>query len=253
MGQDVALISGFMSAIKSFLEEMKIGGLKRLGTEFGTFIREESEQLTATIITSDIKIEEELWIRNKLHEFLVKIEQSHYEQLKDWKGDVAQFRESFPVILASLINLEKVQSLQRQKIERLTRNKHKLQEKVNKYGAKLEELKSRYDSGEIDFKKYIIERYKTEAKYDKFQKEYLYVGLFLSRAPALLEAKPMKTKEAEKIEKIQNQLLEIRREIEELQKKELEGSITSQDLERKESLQKELMTLMEKLDKLKKT
>mgnify|MGYP005837448181 FL=1 len=33
MGQDVALISGFMSAIKSFLEEMKVGGLKRLSTE----------------------------------------------------------------------------------------------------------------------------------------------------------------------------------------------------------------------------
>jgi DNA repair exonuclease SbcCD ATPase subunit len=242
-----------MSAIKSFLEEMKIGGLKRLSTEFGTFIREESQLLTATCITSDIGLNEELWIRGKLHEFLIKIEQNHYEQLKEWKGDVAQFRESFPAILGSLINLEKVQSLQRQKIEKLARNKDKLQDKVNKYGAKLEELKSRYDSGELDFKKYIVERYRTEAKYDKVQKEYLYAGLFLSRVPALLEAKPLKTKEVEKMEKIQNRFLEIRKEIEELRKKELEGSITSQDLERKESLQKELNTLMEKLDKLKKT
>nr|MDO8079430.1 hypothetical protein [Candidatus Freyarchaeota archaeon] len=253
MQQDVALVSGFMSAIKSFLEEMKVGGLKRLGTEFGTFIREESKLLTATCVTGDIGLDEELWIRGKIHEFLVKIEQSHYKQLEDWKGDVAQFRESFPAVLASLVNLEKVQSLQRQKIEKLTRNKNKLQENVNKYGAKLEELKSRYDSGELDFKKYIIERYKTEAKYDRVQKEYLYAGLFLSRAPALLEAKPVKPKEVEKMENIQNQFLEIRKEIEELRKKELEGSITSQDLERKESLQKQLMTLMEKLDKLKKT
>ena len=222
-------------------------------TEFGTFIREESQLLTTTCITSDIGLNEELWIRGKLHEFLIKIEQSHYEQLRDWKGDVAQFRESFPAILASLINLEKVQSLQRQKIEKLARNKNKLQENVNKYGAKLEELKSKYDSGELDFKKYIVERYRTEAKYDKVQKEYLYAGLFLSRTPASLEAKTMKTKEVEKMEKIQNQFLELRKEIEELRKKELEGSITSQDLERKEKLQKELMTLMGKLDKFKKT
>ncbi|MHA1210577.1 MAG: hypothetical protein ACTSRF_15330, partial [Candidatus Freyarchaeota archaeon] len=63
MQQDIALVSGFMTAIKSFLEEMKIGGLKRLGTEFGTFIREESELLTCTCITGEIGLDEELWIR----------------------------------------------------------------------------------------------------------------------------------------------------------------------------------------------
>ncbi|WXG39375.1 MAG: hypothetical protein WED07_00835 [Candidatus Freyarchaeum deiterrae] len=253
MEQDIALVSGFMSAIKSFLEEMKVGGLKRLSTEFGTFIREESQLLTATCITGDIGLDEELWIRSKLHEFLVQIEQSHYKQLEDWKGNVSQFKESFPAILASLIDLEKVQNLQRKKIDKLTRNKENLQKTVNNYGAKLENLKSRYDSGEIDFKKYILERYKIEAKYDKVQKDYLYSSLFLARTPSLLEAKPVKPKDAEKIEKIQNRFLEVRKEIEELRRKELEGSITSSDLERKESLQKELMTLMEKLDKLKKT
>ncbi len=250
MQQDIALVSGFMSAIKSFLEEMKVGGLKRLGTDFGTFIREESQLLTATCITGDIGIDEELWIRSKLHEFLIKIEQEHWKQLEDWKGDVGQFKETFPVILASLINLEKVQKLQRQKIDKLTKNKDKLQKNVNKYGAKLEELKSRYDSGELDFKKYIFERYKTEAKYDKVQKDYLYASLFLSRAPSMVEAKPVKPKDLEKMENIQNRFLEIRREIEELRKKELEGTITSNDIERREKLQEEIMTLMENLDKL---
>ena len=253
MQQDVVLVSGFISAIKSFLEEMKVGGLKRLGTEFGTFIREESQLLTATCITGDIGLDEELWIRSKLHEFLIKIEQEHWNQLEDWKGDIGQFKESFPAILASLISLEKVQKLQRQKIEKLAKSKDKLQKKVNKYGAKLEALKSKYDSGEIDFKKYIVERYKTEAKYDKVQKDYLYASLFLSRVPTLIEAKPAKPKEVERIEKLQSDFLKVRGEIEELRRKELEGSITSKDLERKEKLQNELMRLMEKLDKLHKS
>ncbi|MGQ9721309.1 MAG: hypothetical protein ACUVXA_08310 [Candidatus Jordarchaeum sp.] len=253
MQQDVALVSGFITAIKSFLEEMKVGGLKRLGTDFGTFIREESQLLTATCITSDIGLDEELWIRSKLHEFLIKVEQEHWNQLEGWKGDLTPFKESLPSILASLINLEKAQKLQRQKIDKLTKNKDKLQKKVNKYGAKLEELKSRYDSGEIDFKKYIFERYKTEAKYDKVQKDYLYASLFVSRVSPPMEAKPAKPKDVEKMENIQNRFLEIRREIEALRRKELVGSITSQDLERREKLQKELMALIEKLDKLHKT
>ncbi|MEM2984507.1 MAG: hypothetical protein QXL24_04760, partial [Candidatus Jordarchaeaceae archaeon] len=244
--------SGFIQAIKTFLEEMKVGGLKRLGTEFGTFIREESKLLTATCIAGNIGIDEELWIRNKLHEFLIQGEQKHYKQLEEWKGDVGQFRESFPVILSSLIDLKKVQSLQRQKIEKLTRDKDKLQREVDKYGAKLDKLKGRYDAGEIGFKNYLVERYKIEAKYDKVQKDYLYASLFLSRAAPILEEKPLKPKEIEMLEKIQNRFLEIRKEIDELRKKELKGIITSEDIAVKEKLQKELMNLMEKLEKLKK-
>jgi hypothetical protein len=250
MQQDITLVSGFMSAIKNFLNEMRVGGLKRLGTEFGMFIREETKMLTATCIVGEIGLDEEFWIRSKLHEFLVKIEQNYYKELEGWKGDVAQFRETFPAILSSLINLDYVQKLQRRKIEKISRNKDKLQNKVNKYGAKLEELKSRYDSGELDFKRYIVERYKTEAKYDKVQKEYLYAGLFLSRTPSTLEKK-VKPKELEKLEKLQTRFLEVRKEIEELQNKELKGTISSEDIELREKLQKELMTLIDKLDKLK--
>ncbi|MEX2722904.1 MAG: hypothetical protein Q6367_003350 [Candidatus Freyarchaeota archaeon] len=252
MQQDIALVSGFIQAIKTFLEEMKVGGLKRLGTEFGTFIREESKLLTATCIAGNIGIDEELWIRNKLHEFLIQGEQKHYKKLEEWKGDVGQFRESFPFILSSLIDLKKVQSLQRQKIEKLTRDKDKLQREVDKYGAKLDKLKGRYDAGEIGFKNYLVERYKIEAKYDKVQKDYLYASLFLSRAAPILEEKPLKPKEIEMLEKIQNRFLEIRKEIDELRKKELKGIITSEDIAVKEKLQKELMNLMEKLEKLKK-
>nr|MDO8077803.1 hypothetical protein [Candidatus Freyarchaeota archaeon] len=250
MQQDIALVSGFMTAIKSFLEEMKIGGLKRLGTEFGTFIREESELLTCTCITGEIGLDEELWIRSKLHEFLVQIEQAHWKQFEDWKGEVAQFREVFPATLGTLIDLDKVRKLQRQKVEELTKKREKLQKKVNKYGARLEELKSKYDSGEIDFKKYIVERYKTEAKYDKVQKDYIYTSLFLSRVTSTPGA-ALAAPEAEKIKKIQKRFLQVKKEIEELQRREREGVITSKDVERKEKLQKELLKLMDELDRLK--
>lgn len=250
MQQDMTLVSGFMSAIKTFLEEMKVGGLKRLGTDFGTFIREETKLLTATCITGAIGLDEEVWIRGKLHDFLVKIEQEYGKQLETWKGEVSRFAEAFPIILASIIDLDKVHKLQMQKMMKLSKDRQKLQEKVNKYGEKLEKLKSQYDSGEIDFKKYLYERYKTEEVYDKVQKDYLYTSLFLQRTPSQL-AKETKPKIAKEMEKLQNRTLEIKAKIDELEKKEMQGTITSTDIEQKQKLQRELLKLIQELDKIK--
>ena len=244
MQQDVALISGFMSAIKSFLEEMKVGGLKRLSTEFGTFIREESQLLTTTCITSDIGLNEELWIRGKLHKFLTQVEQTHRKQLKDWKGDVSQFRESFPAALGSVIDMERVQGLHKQKVANLNRKKKVLQEELNKYGAKLEELKARHDSGELSYDEYTEKRLKTEVKYDKVQKDYIYASLFLSKVPPETAVTPT---DAVELEEIQKRFLEIRLEIEGLRRKESEGTITPADRKHKVKLQKELMKLVEQL------
>ncbi|MEM3526510.1 MAG: hypothetical protein QXV37_03765, partial [Candidatus Jordarchaeaceae archaeon] len=241
MGQDIALVSGFMSAIKSFLEEMKVGGLKRLGTEFGTFIREESELLTATCITSDIGFEEELWIRNRLHKFLSQVEQTYQKQLKDWKGDVSQFREPFLAILASVIDMRRVEELHKQKVAILNRKKKELQVKLNNYGAKIEELKAKYDSGKLSYEEYTEKKIKTEAKYDKVQKEYIYASLFLSKT---LPETGVKFTDTEKLEEIQKRFIEIRLEIEELRRKEREGTITPGDWKHKAKLQKELMKLV---------
>ena len=248
MQQDVTLISGFMSAIKTFLEEMRVGGLKRLGTDFGTFIREDSKLLTATCITGAIGLDEEIWIRGKLHDFLVRIEQEYGKQLETWDGKVSQFAEAFPVILASIINLDKVHKLQMQKVMKLSKNRQKLQKKVNEYGEKLEKLKSKYDSGEIDFKKYIYERYKTEERYDKVQKDYIYASLFLQRTPS--QSTQLKPKFAKEMEKLQNRLFEVKAKIDELEKKEMQGTITSTDIEEKQKLQKELLDLIQKLDRI---
>ncbi len=249
MEHDVALVSGFVSAIKSFLEEMKVGGLKRLGTEFGTFIREESELLTVTCITSDIGIDEELWIRGKLHKFLTSIEQQYHMQIENWKGEVGQFNEAFPLILGSVIDLDRVRKLQEHKVEDLRRKREKLQREVNRYGAMLEELKSKHDSGELNYDEYNKKRLKIEHKYDKVQKDYIYASLFLSKVPLETEVSP---KEMEKLKEIQERFFEIKMQIQELRRKESEGTFNESDRKQKEKLQKELMKLIEKLDKYKK-
>ncbi|WXG39386.1 MAG: hypothetical protein WED07_00895 [Candidatus Freyarchaeum deiterrae] len=249
MEQDVALVSGFMSAIKSFLEEMKVGGLKRLSTEFGTFIREESQLLTATCITSDIGLNEELWIRGKLHSFLTQVEQMHRQQLEGWKGDVGQFRESFPSVLGSVIDLDRVNELHKQKVVSLSRKKKELQGELNKYGAQLEEMKANHDSGKLSDEEYTIKRLKTEFKYDQVQKDYIYASLFLSKAPTETAVTP---KAAQELEEIQKRFMEIRLEIDELRKKEVDGTITQEDRVNNEKLQKELMRLVDRLDKIQK-
>ncbi len=250
MEQDLALVSGFMSAVKSFLEEMQKGGLKRLGTEFGTFIREEGKILTATCVTSDIGLDEELWIRGKLHQFLLEVEEKHWEQLEDWKGDVSQFRESFAGTLSSVIDLEKAREQQIKKISRLKKDRVKLQSKLNKLGSKLEQLKSKYESGELSYENYIVKRVKLEAKYDEVQKDYVYANLFLSKVPPELAEEKVSKAKLKKIESIRKRFLEIRTRINELKTKEATGTLTSEDLKEKDRLEKELTKLIKKLEEL---
>ncbi|MHA1364745.1 MAG: hypothetical protein ACTSP1_19840, partial [Candidatus Freyarchaeota archaeon] len=55
---------------------------------------------------------------------------------------------------------------------------------------------------------------------------------------------------SKKVEKIQEKFLKIRMEIEELRRKEQEGTITPADVKRRDKLQKELVSLIKNLDKL---
>ncbi|MEM2984703.1 MAG: hypothetical protein QXL24_05740, partial [Candidatus Jordarchaeaceae archaeon] len=203
----------------------------------------------ATCITSDIGIDEELWIRGKLHKFLTQIEQQHRRQLEDWKGDVGQFTEAFPMVLGSVIDLDRVHKLHKQKFSSLSKKRQKLQKEVNKYGAKLEELKSKYDSGELAYEEYTAKKLKTEYKYDKIQKDYIYASIFLSKVP--LETITSQ-KQLENLQEIQKRFVEIRMQIEELRRKQSEGTFNENDRKQKEKLQKELMKLVEKLDKYQK-
>lgn len=252
MEQDVALVSGFMSAVKSFMGEMQKGGLRKLETELGTFIREDGDFLTATCITCGNTPQEEEWIRRKLRSFLAEAESQHLDLLQSWRGDVQTFRESLPLILASVIDLDKAESLVRERISKLQRSKEKLQIELNRLGSQLEDLTQQLESGKISESKFEAARAKIEPKYDEVQKEYIHTSLCLSRVPPRLEAGKPTPEVTREVEKIQDRFLKIRMEIEELRRKELDGTITSQDIKRRDKLYKELMKLIEKLDKLQK-
>ncbi|MEX2724945.1 MAG: hypothetical protein Q6367_013720 [Candidatus Freyarchaeota archaeon] len=249
MEQDVTLVSGFMSAVKSFMGEMQKGGLRKLETELGTFIREDGDFLTATCITCGNTPQEEEWIRKKLRSFLAEAETQHLDLLQDWRGDVQPFRDSLPLILASVIDLDKAEKLLRERISKLQKSKEKLQVELNRLGSQLEDLAKQAEAGKISESKFEAAKAKIEPKYDEVQKEYIHTSLCLSRVPPKLEAKPEVAKD---VEKIQDRFLKIRMEIEGLRRKELDGTITQQDIKRRDKLHKELLKLVEKLDKLQK-
>nr|MDO8081357.1 hypothetical protein [Candidatus Freyarchaeota archaeon] len=252
MEQDVTLVSGFMTAVRTFLGEMQKGGLRKLETEFGTFIREDGAFLTATCITSGNTSSEENWIRRRLRSFLSISEQQNLDALEKWKGDAAPFRKSFPTVLASVIDLDKTEELQRQRILRLENEKERLRMELNNLGSQMEGLSKQVEAKEISKAEFEARTAKIEPEYDRFQNEFIRVSLFLSRAPSKLEAKKVKPEVTEDVEKIQGRFLEIRMEIEELRRKEVEGTITSKDHKRRDKLQTELVSLIEKLDKLQK-
>ncbi|MBS7249132.1 MAG: hypothetical protein KIH08_00865 [Candidatus Freyarchaeota archaeon] len=252
MEQDVTLVSGFMSAVKSFMGEMQKGGLRKLETELGTFIREDGDFLTATCITCGNTPQEEEWLRRKLRSFLAEAETQHMDLLQDWRGDVQPFRDSLPLILASVIDLDKAEKLLRERISKLQKSKEKLQTELNRLGSQLEDLARQLESGKITESKFEEEKAKIEPKYDEVQKEYIHTSLCLSRVPPSLEAKKPTPEVAKEVEKIQDRFLRIRMEIEGLRRKEQDGTITQQDIKRRDKLHKELLKLIERLDKLQK-
>ncbi|MFB0561388.1 MAG: hypothetical protein ACETWM_09275 [Candidatus Lokiarchaeia archaeon] len=249
METDVTLLSGFMSAIKSFMGEMYRGGLRKLETEFITFIREDGELLTVTCITSGNTTEEEKWIRQRLRKFISDAEQQHWNELQNWRGDASVFRASFLEILATVIDLDKAEKLQMDKASKINGQKEMLRAELNRLDSQLESLRQRFEAEQIDEAEFKARKAEIEQKYSKVQGDYIDVSLFLSKIPHTLEAK-MVTPNSKKTEKMQKKLLKIRMEIEELQRKEQEGKMTSRDTKRKEKLQKELMALIEKPDKL---
>ncbi|MBS7250930.1 MAG: hypothetical protein KIH08_10150 [Candidatus Freyarchaeota archaeon] len=249
MEQDASLVSGFMSAVKTFLGEMRKGGLRKLETEFGTFIREDGNLLTATCITSGVTAEEEKWIRGKLREFVSRAEEQNWEKFVDWKGEVSHFKASLLEILSSLIDLDKAEALQREKIMKLLREREKLQEELNTLGAKLQKLNQEYREGKISEMDFTTRKAQMEPKYDKVQMDYIRASIILSKVPYTIESMWEVAQDKEGIETIRDRFIEIRMQIDELQKKEQGGIITAKELKRKEKLQKELMSLIEKLDK----
>ncbi|MEM2146407.1 MAG: hypothetical protein QW279_13680, partial [Candidatus Jordarchaeaceae archaeon] len=167
MEQDVNLVSGFMSAVKSFLVEMRKGGLRRMDTEFGTFIREDGELLAITCITSGSTQEEEKWIRGKLQSFVNNVEQQNWDMLANWSGEVSQLRPRFFEALSSLIDLDKAEQLQRERFIKVLRRRERLQVELNNLGTRLEALNQQLSEGKISQEEFEARKAEIEPKYDK--------------------------------------------------------------------------------------
>jgi len=200
--------------------------------------------------TSGNSPREENWIRQRLRSFLSIAEQHHLDELQSWSGNVSTFRESFPQILASVIDLDRAAKLQMEKIYRVQREKEKLQGELNRLGSQLESLKQRLEAGEISEAEFEARRAEIEPLYDRVQRDYIHASLFLSRTPSAVVARHITPEVSKKVEKIQEKFLKIRMEIEELKRKEQEGTITPADVKRRDKLQKEIVSLIKKLDKL---
>ncbi|WXG42160.1 MAG: hypothetical protein WED07_15585 [Candidatus Freyarchaeum deiterrae] len=184
MNQDVGLLSGFMSAVRSFLDEMKEGGLRKLETESRMLIRENGDFLTATCIARIKTPQEEEWIRQRLRKFLLNAEQQHRKRLENWMGCVRPFKASFMRILASVINLDKAEKLQTERLSKIRRDKERLQEELRTLNFQLEKLNQQLGVEEINEKEFEARKNEIELNYEDIQNNYDETSLLLSRVPS---------------------------------------------------------------------
>lgn len=189
MDQDVGLLSGFMSAVKSFLDEMKEGGLRKLETEFRTFIRENGEFLTITCIASIDTLQEEEWIRQRLRKFLQDAEQQHRDTLENWMGNLKPFKTSFMEILASVIDLDKAEKLKMERITKIQRDRESLQAELNNLNSQMKNLNKQSKAGEISKEEFEVKKTEIELEHQSVQRQYEEVDLLLSRLPTTPEQK----------------------------------------------------------------
>jgi len=116
---DESLISGFISAIRSFAEEMKIGGFNTLETSLGTLIKVEGEFIEAVCITGLASKPEVERIRKRLKETLMLVEAEAGTPLKKWKGGKTEaFKEIIDHAFNKFFDHSKLLTLQSKKGKR---------------------------------------------------------------------------------------------------------------------------------------
>ncbi|MEM2469199.1 MAG: hypothetical protein QW225_11640 [Candidatus Jordarchaeales archaeon] len=129
---DEALVSGFISAVRSFAEEMKIGGFNTLETRLGTFIKVEGELIEALCITGATGRLEVEWIRSRLRELVKLVEAEAGPALGKWKGgDTEEFKEILDHAFNTLFDPQKITRIQQTKILKLMKEKEHLIRTLN--------------------------------------------------------------------------------------------------------------------------
>jgi predicted nucleic acid-binding Zn-ribbon protein len=245
LGQDVALVSGFMSAVKSFMGEMQKGGLKRLGTEFGTLIREEGQQIAVTLIVGRVGAAEENWLRRKMVRFISLVEGELASELTDWRGDIAVFKEKLPLLLGVVTDLERVKKLQGMRVEALKRERAQLKKQLNDIGSRLEQWREQFESGKLTLEEYQKIQKEWEPEYSRVQEQYIHTQLVLQRFPPDLSDR----EKAKKLGQIKNDFFRIQGEIDELSRKYEAGRMSKRDLKKRDELSRRLNSLLKELEK----
>lgn len=248
MRQHTIIVSGFIAAVKSFMIEMRKGNLKKLETEFGTFIKEDGAFLSVTFITSGNTASEENWIRQRLQNFLSIAEVRHRNDLRDWMGNASIFEESFLQIISSVINIPKALNLQKQRINKMEKKKDRLYEELKKLDSKIDTIEKQFENGKISEEEFEVRKTRIKQEYKRIREYYINACFLLSRAN--LQSKEVNIKVYRKVERIKNTFLEIKSEIDDLQVKKMEGVITQKDIRNKNKLQEKLTALIQNLDEL---
>jgi hypothetical protein len=247
MQQHTLIVSGFMSAVKYFMVEMSKGDLKKLETEFGTFIKEDGDILTVTCITSGNTKAEEEWIRQRLQTFLRVAEIHHWNDLINWAGDTSIFEESLFQIISSVINMNNTVKLQKQRISNMRRKKARLYAELKKLDSEIDTIEAQFRNGKISEEEFEVRKTRTKNKYKRIREYYVNTCLLLSRVTRKPTGEGVEA--SREIEKIRTNFLKLKGEIDNLHLKKSEGTITPSDIKNKEKIQRELTILIENLEK----
>ncbi|MGQ9721086.1 MAG: hypothetical protein ACUVXA_07165 [Candidatus Jordarchaeum sp.] len=248
MEHHTIIVSGFIAAVKSFMIEMRKGNLKKLETEFGTFIKEDGDIITITCITSGTTASEENWIRERLQSFLAIAELRHRNDLQNWMGNASIFQESFFRIISSLIDIDKAMKLQKQRKFKIEKKKERLHAELKNLDSKIDIIETQLVNGKISEEEFEVKRNRIKQEYKRIREYYIHTCFLLSRLNR--KSREVNIETAKSIERIKDAFFELKIEIENLQVKKFWGDITPNDIRCKNKLQERLTALIENLDEL---
>ncbi|MEM3664063.1 MAG: hypothetical protein QXW47_03075 [Candidatus Jordarchaeales archaeon] len=242
---DATLVSGFVSAVRNFAEEMRLGGFNVLETRIGTFVRAESELLEVVCVTGKVGRLEVEWLRGRLAEFLRLVEAEAGSALRKWEGgDVSEFRDVFRRAFSSVFNYPRLVRLHEARMRGLIKERGRLTGAI----ASLE--KEARKAGELFERRALsVEEYERRVSELSREKEALEQRI-ASIDDTLSRMRVRELIVTGKVEEVRARFNEIRAEIDELRKKEEKGELTDRERKRLRSLEKELRKLIDELGKI---
>ncbi len=245
MDIDVTLVSGFVSAVRNFAEEMKVGGFNVLETRLGTFVRAESELLEATCITGKVGRFEVEWLQGRLDEFLRLVEEEIGDALRKWKGgETGEFREVFRQAFSRVLDVSRLIKIHERKMSKLVSERNKLSSMLRAVEEEARQAGRLFEEGRLTPEEYEERVAKLSREKDVLEQRISSIDETLSRA------KVRELVISGKMEEISRRFTDIRSEIDRLKEKEDKGELTEKEKRRLRKLEKELKKLVDELGRI---